>query len=198
MSLNLFIIGPSGCGKSTQAKLIAEKYHLTHMSMGQLLRNEINSGSELGLAAQESIDRGVWTPNEIVYPILINALKNIDNENFIIDGFPRLVEQGVFIDAHLSSVEKQTSLLIHLDVTFEEIMARRQKMGESFQDKSRTDNTPEAVAARQKSYEDTINPIFDFYKNQGKLLRVDGNRPIEPIFEDIVKIIDNIKNSVNL
>jgi len=194
MSLNLFIIGPSGCGKSTQAKLIAEKYNLTHMSMGQLLRNEIASGSDLGLAAQDSINKGVWTPNEIVYPILINALKNIDNKDFIIDGFPRLSEQGIFIDAHLTSVGEKTSLLIHLDVTFEEILARRQKMGQSFQDASRTDNTPEAVAQRQKSYEDTINPIFEFYQNQGKLLRVDGNRPIEPIFNDIVKIIENINN----
>jgi adenylate kinase len=192
MSLNLFIIGPSGCGKSTQAKLIAEKYSLTHMSMGQLLRNEIASNSDLGKAAQDSINRGVWTPNEIVYPILINALKNINNQNFIIDGFPRLVEQGIFIDAHLNSVGQKTSLLIHLDVTFEEILARRQKKGDAFQDKDRTDNTPEAVAARQKSYEDTISPIFDFYQNQGKLFRVDGNRPVEPIFEDICQEIEKI------
>jgi len=194
MSLNLFIIGPSGCGKSTQAKLIAEKYKLTHMSMGQLLRDEIASGSELGKAAQDSINKGVWVSNEIVYPILINALKNIDSKNFIIDGFPRLVEQGIFIDAHLTSVGEKTSLLIHLDVTFEEILARRQKLGQSFQDASRTDNTPEAVATRQKSYESTISPIFEFYKTQNSLFRVDGNRPIEPIFEDICKVIDKINS----
>lgn len=192
MSLNLFIIGPSGCGKSTQAKLIAEKYKLTHLSMGQLLRDEIAIGSDLGKAAQESIDKGVWTPKEIVYPILINALKNLNNQNFILDGFPRLVEQGIFIDAHLKSVGQETSLLIHLDVTFEEILARRQKMGQSFQESNRTDNTPDAVAQRQKSYETTIEPIFEFYQNQSKLFRVNGNRPIDPIFSDICQKIDQI------
>jgi len=191
-SLNLFIIGPSGCGKSTQAKLIAEKYNLTHLSMGQLLRNEIAAGSDLGRAAQESITKGVWTPNEIVYPILTQALQKLNHQNFILDGFPRLAEQGIFINNHLQSFSQDTSLLIHLDVTFEEILARRQKMGQSFQDDSRTDNTPEAIAQRQQSYQETIEPIFNFYHQQGKLFRVDGNRPIEPIFQDICVKIDQL------
>jgi len=193
MSLNLFIIGPSGCGKSTQAKLVAEKYGLTHLSMGQLLRDEIAAQSKLGIAAKAAIDSGVWVPDDIIYPILINALSKINNENFIIDGFPRLVNQGVFIDAHLDSVGKKTDLLIHLNVTQVEISNRRNNMGDKFQDINRTDNTPEAIAARQKSYDDTINPILDYYRHQNKLFDTDGNRPVDPIFTDICQEIDKTK-----
>ena len=191
--LNLFIIGPSGCGKSTQAKMIAGEYNLTHLSMGQLLRDEIASGSPLGLKAKESIDRGVWVGSDVSYPVLINALSKINSQNFILDGFPRMVDQGVFIDAHLQSLGLETSLLIHLNVTQEEITRRRQNMGSDFQDSNRTDNTPEAISERQKSYDDTINPILDFYRQQNKLFEVDGNRPVEPIFADICQQINKLK-----
>lgn len=190
MSLNLFIIGPSGCGKSTQAKLIAEKYHLTHFSTGQILRDEIASGSSFGLEAKSYLDAGKWAPDDLVFDILANKLATINNQNFIIDGFPRALNQGRIIEHFLKKNQKPFSLLIHLEVTFEEIMARRAKMGDGFQDVNRTDNTPEAVAARQKSYNETIEPIKEYFSNIGKLFEVDGNRPIEPIFEDIVKKIE--------
>ncbi|MFA4827168.1 MAG: nucleoside monophosphate kinase [Candidatus Shapirobacteria bacterium] len=195
MSLNLFIIGPSGCGKSTQAKLIAEKYSLTHMSMGQLLRNEIASKSSLGLEAQSYIDVGKWVPDELAFRVLTASLQKINNSNFILDGFPRMIGQGIMIEDHLKNLSLPFSLIIHLDVTFEEILARRQKKGDAFQNKDRTDNTPAAIAARQKSYEETIGPIIDHYEPTQKLFRVDGNRPVEPIFTDIQNRIDLINQS---
>ena len=195
MSLNLFIIGPSGCGKSTQAKLIAEKYHLTHLSMGQLLRDEIASKSDLGREAQSYIDVGKWVPDELAFRVLTASLQKINNSNFILDGFPRMIGQGIMIEDHLKNLNLPFSLIIHLDVTFEEILARRQKKGDAFQDQSRTDNTPEAIAVRQKSYEETIGPIIEHYEPTQKLFRVDGNRPVEPIFQDIQNQIDLISQS---
>lgn len=194
MSINLFIIGPSGCGKSTQAKLIAEKYGLTHFSMGQLLRDEMASSSELGLLAKSYVDNGTWAPDEVVLNILKSNLNKINNQNFIVDGFPRMLDQGIKIEQYLDLNTQPMSYLILLDVTFEEIMARRQKLGQDFQDASRTDNTPEAVAQRQKSYDDSINPIIEHYQGENKLIKVDGNRPIEPILSDICQIIDKINN----
>lgn len=189
--LNLFIIGPSGCGKSTQAKLIANKYDLAHLSMGQLLRDEIASGSQLGLDAKVSVDSGTPTPDDIVLPILSQKLESLNNQNFIIDGFPRLIQQGHYIDRFLIDKGQQVSLLIHLKVDFLEILKRRQAKGESFQDNSRSDNTPEAIANRQKVlYEANIKEILDYYRLQNKLFEVDGNRPVEPIFEDIVAKIE--------
>lgn len=191
--MNLFIIGPSGCGKSTQAKLIAEKYNLTHLSMGQLLRDEIASGSPLGLIAKSYIDQGIWVPDQTTTKVLTTYLQKINNSNFILDGFPRLIDQGIFIEKYLSDHHQPLDLIIHLDVTFEEILARRNKMGQNFQDASRSDNTPEAIAKRQSSYNDTIGPIKTYFSQNGKLFEVDGNRPIEPIFADICARIDTIK-----
>jgi len=194
MSLNLFIIGASGCGKSTQAKLIAQKYQLKHFSMGQLLRDQIASGSESGLKAKNFVDQGIPVPDEISIPILTDALNSTNNADFIVDGFPRLISQGKFIDNYLQQHGQPTDLVIHLLVDFLEIQKRRQKLGEKFQDENRTDNTPEAIANRQKIlYEQGIAPILDHYRSLGKLFEVDGNRPIEPIFQDICQKIDTLK-----
>jgi adenylate kinase len=185
MSLNLFIIGPSGCGKSTQARLIASKYGLTHLSMGQILRDEMAAGSPEGLEAKSYVDSGTLVPEQLTFKLLTGKLNQIGNKDFIIDGFPRSLGQGKFIEGYLSEVDEPLDLIIHLDVTFEEISIRRAKMGSEFQDKDRTDNTPEAMTARQKFYDDNNGLIMDYFKPKGLILQVDGNRPIEPIFADI-------------
>jgi len=194
MSLNLFIIGPSGCGKSTQAKLIADKYHLTHLSMGQLLRDEVTAKSGFGDEAKSYLDQGIPVPDDLVFDVLINKLKSLKYQNFIVDGFPRVLNQGRIIEYYLKKQSQPFSLLIHLTVDFAEILRRRQTKGEEFQDESRTDNTPEAIANRQKIlYESNIGPIMDYFKSKDKLYEVNGNRPVEPIFEDIVREIEKIK-----
>jgi len=193
MSLNLFIIGPSGCGKSTQAKLIAAKYNLTHLSMGQILRDEMAAGTPEGLEAKSFVDSGTLVPEELTFKLLTGKLNQIGNKDFIIDGFPRSLGQGQFIENYLAQVNEPLDLIIHLDVTFEEINARRAKMGAEFQDKDRTDNTPEAMAARQKFYDDNNGLIMDYFNPKGLILQVDGNRPIEPIFADIDQKVSTLK-----
>lgn len=193
MSLNLFIIGPSGCGKSTQAKLIASKYGLTHLSMGQLLRDEIAAGSVEGLQAKSYLDSGNLVPEELSYKVLTNALIKINNKNFIIDGFPRTFLQGQFIENYLTTQNEPLDLIIHLDVTFEEIQARRAKLGDEFQDKNRTDNTPEAMAARQKFYDENNGLIMNYFEPKNLIYRVNGNRPIQDIFNDIDQKLTTLK-----
>lgn len=161
--------------------------------MGQILRDEIASGSGFGLEAKSYVDAGIWAPDDLVFDILVSKLAAINNQNFIVDGFPRALNQGRIMEYFLKKNGRSFSLLIHLNVTFEEILARRTKMGDEFQDADRTDNTPEAVAARQKSYDETISPIKEYFKSKNKLFAVDGNRPVEPIFDDIVKAIDKVK-----
>ena len=193
MALNLFIIGPSGCGKSTQAKLIAEKYGLVHLSMGQFLRDEITTGSELGLKAKSFVDNGNLVPDEIAFPILITNLAKVNNQNFIIDGFPRILDQGKFVENYLATQNHPIDLIIHLDVTFEEIKIRRAKLGINFQDQDRTDNTPKAIFDRQKFYDDNNGSIMDYFQSKNLLLRIDGNRSIESIFQDISDKISKLK-----
>ena len=193
MSLNLFIIGPSGCGKSTQAKLIAAKYNLTHLSMGQILRDEMAAGSPEGLQAKSFVDSGTLVPEELTFKLLTGKLNQIGNKDFIIDGFPRSLGQGQFIEDYLAKVNEPLDLIIHLDVTFEEIQARRAKLGLDFQDQNRTDNTPEAMASRQKFYDDNNGLIMDYFTPKGLVLQVDGNRPIEPIAADIDQKVSTLK-----
>ncbi|MDD2225211.1 MAG: nucleoside monophosphate kinase [Candidatus Shapirobacteria bacterium] len=193
MSLNLFIIGPSGCGKSTQAKLIAQKYGLTHLSMGQLLRDEIAAGSEIGLKAKTIVDSGNLVPDEVAFTVLTSNLAKINYQNFIIDGFPRILTQGQFIENFLLNQNQPLDQIIHLDVTFEEIQSRRARLGDSFQDQSRTDSTSEAISARQKFYDDNNDLIMDYFQSKNLLFRTDGNRPIDPIFQDISDKIDKLK-----
>jgi len=192
MPLNLFITGPSGCGKSTQAKLIAEKYRLTHISMGQLLRDEISKNSGFGMEAKKYVDEGQLCPDDLIFDILISHLKTIEYKNFIVDGFPRVLNQGRIIEFYLRKNNMPISGVIHLSVTFEEIATRRAKAGDTFQDKSRSDNTPQDIANRQKFYDDNIDSIRDYFTRKSEFIDVDGNRPIEPIFADIVKAIDKL------
>ena len=193
MALNLFIIGPSGCGKSTQAKLIAQKYNLTHLSMGQILRDEMAAGTPEGLEAKSFVNNGILVPEKLTFQLLTGKLNRIGHQNFIIDGFPRNLSQGRYIENFLQQQNQPLDLIIHLDVTFEEISARRAKMGAEFQDKNRADNTPEAMAARQKFYDDNNDAIMNYFASKNLLFRVDGNRPIEPIFADIDEKISTLE-----
>ena len=193
MSLNLFIIGPSGCGKTTQAKLVAEKYGLTHISMGQLLRDEITKKSGFGIEAKTYIDNGKLVPDDLVFDVLISHLKTINFQNFIVDGFPRVLNQGRIVEFYLRKNNAPLTALIHLTLSFEQIRARREKAGDEFQDKNRTDNTPEDIINRQKFYDDNIDYIKDYFVAKEKFIDIDGNRPIDPIFKDIIKAVEKIK-----
>jgi adenylate kinase len=128
-----------------------------------------------------------------LFNILTTNFTKLENQNFIIDGFPRMLSQGQFIENYFANQNKPIDLIIHLDVTFEEIQARRAKLGQSFQDAARTDNTPEAMAARQKFYDDNNDLIMNYFNPKGLILQVDGNRPIEPIAADINQKISNLK-----
>ena len=161
--------------------------------MGQILRDEMAAGTPEGLEAKSFVDSGTLVPEELTFKLLTGKLNQIGNKNFIIDGFPRSLGQGQFIEKYLTQVNEPLDLIIHLDVTFEEINARRAKMGAEFQDKDRTDNTPEAMASRQKFYDDNNGLIMDYFTPKGLVLQVDGNRPIEPIFKDIDQKVSTLK-----
>lgn len=192
MSLNLFIIGPSGCGKSTQAKLIAEKYGLTHISTGEAFRHEMATGTPIGIESKSYMDRGLFVPSEILIRLFAQEISKINNQNFIVDGTPRIPDQCPLIENYLSKNNQTITAIIHLDISFEEINARRQKAGTNFQkdDTKRSDNTPEAILHRQQEYLKNNDPILEYFQSRNKLIRIDGNRPVELIFADIVTKID--------
>jgi len=192
MAINLFIIGPSGSGKSTQAKLIAKKYHLTHISTGQQIRLEMEAQTKLGILAKKYVDQGLWCPDEIVLKVLFRALNKVKNRNFIVDGTPRLPGQPKPIEDHLKKHNQSVTALVQLTLPFQTILERRQKKGAKFQDKSRSDNTPEAIKKRNQEYNKYLKPILKFYRIRNQLIKVDGDQPVEPIFDDICQKINEL------
>ncbi len=190
----IVILGPSGAGKGTQAEMVAGKYGWQHISMGELFRDEIKAKTELGKRAKGFIEKGVWAPLELTMAILEPKLKRAVSSGFVLDGFPRSTDQPKAIQDLLAEFGTDLDLVFHLDIRPAVIMARRKThwiKGESFyKEGQRSDETEESIKNRFAEYQKNIKPILAFYQDQGILERVDGERPIEPIFKDIVRLTE--------
>jgi len=189
------IIGPSGGGKGTQAKLLAEKFGLKHISMGELLRAEIATGSDLGNTVALAINKGNFldTPNTLT--VLKKSLSSIlKSGGFILDGFPRIPDQPKALDGLLAEGGLNLDLVIHLKVSVEEIMRRREalaKKGKGFYPgQKRNDESEKAIRGRLQAYQETISPILEYYRGKELLVEVDGERTVELIHNDILDLIE--------
>lgn len=192
-AMRMTILGPSGGGKGTQAKLIEEKYGWKHISVGEEFRRQISKETELGLKAKEYVESGKWVPTDLTFAVIKPTLEENLSTGFVLDGFPRLPDQPEFLDIFLNGHDVKLDLAIHIDIHPEVIMSRRVKAwekGKSFYDKKRKDETIEAINSRIEEYKKTIEPIIKYYQEKNILLRVDGERPIEPIFKDISSEIE--------
>ena len=190
---NLVIIGPSGAGKGTQAIKIAERYGLKHISMGVVFRLEIKEDTAYGKQVKNYIDRGEFVPTQLVLEGLAPILKSINYCNFILDGFPRLPDQPAALDKVLKQAGSELDMVFHLDIRPEMIVQRmndRRAKDESFYKTKRKDDNLQSIKRRIKEYQGNIDPILRYYNKKGILRRIDGERPVKPIFDDIVKIID--------
>ncbi len=191
--LYLVIVGPSGGGKGTQAKLLAKKFGLKHISMGALFRQEIDGKSKVGLAAKSYVIQGLWVPTEITFLILEPVLKKSFKEGFIIDGFPRLPDQPALLDEFLVKQGEKLDSVIHLKVRPEVIMARREKLAAKgkvfYPHQKRKDESKKAIISRLAAYEKTIRPILVYYKKKGILAEIDGEQKVGSIHQEILGLI---------
>jgi len=177
----VFIIGPSGSGKGTQAELLAKKLNLPAISMGNLLRQEIEARSELGQKVATYLAAGKWVPAELTWEILKRELDN-QPDGWVVDGFPRLVEQLIMLEEYLKLKQQQVDKVIYLQVG--EAEAIKRLLG-----RSRNDDQREVIEQRLKSFQETIEPILARVKQQGILAAVDGDRSVKEIHEDIMRRI---------
>ena len=120
MILNIFIIGPSGSGKSTIGKLVAEKYHLTFFSISEVIKNEISTETGFGDEAKMYINDNKKVPDDLIFDILVNKLKSIDNQNFIVSGYPKTLNQGRLAEFYLRKQNSPCTMLINIDKPVEE------------------------------------------------------------------------------
>jgi len=189
--LNLVLFGPPGAGKGTQAKYLAETFNLTHLSTGDLLREQIAAGTELGMAAQELISKGNLVSDSIVIDIIESKLKGRRSTNgFIFDGFPRTVNQAMALDKLLSKHWSNVSVMLCLEVDKEELIKRILNRGNTSQ---RADDMDVAtIENRINVYNEKTRPIINYYASQGKYHAVKGIGTIEEIADDLRKTVEDI------
>ena len=189
--INIIIFGAPGSGKGTQSEKIIEKYKLTHISTGDILRREISSDTELGKLAKDYINRGALVPDDLIVEMLEKELIQIggNSKGVIFDGFPRTVEQAASLKKMLEKRGERIALMLNLEVEREELISRLLKRGET---SGRSDDNLETIEQRLKVYENITSPVIDFYIEEGCHQNLKTVGTIEAIFSDIEKIIDGV------
>lgn len=185
---NLILFGPPGSGKGTQSMKIAEKYHLAHISTGDIFRREIKNKTDLGLRVQSIIEKGELVPDELLIEILENAMdQEQDKRGFIFDGFPRTIRQANDLDKLMARRNDCVSLVLALDVDESEVIKRLLLRAK---EEGRKDDTEEVIKNRLEVYKKQTHPLIDYYKKQDKFKSVNGVGSIEEIFNNICREID--------
>lgn len=189
--MNLIICGAPGSGKGTQSDFIVEKYKLTHLSTGDLLRAETASGSKLGKTINAYISEGNLIPDDMMIELLMQKIKNEPETNgFILDGFPRTVAQAEAFERIMAEQGHKTDLLIDLKVERDELVNRLLKRGET---SGRSDDNLATITKRLEVYEEKTRPVSDFYQKLGKYAAIDGMGGLQEIFGRICQAIDRIQ-----
>ena len=190
---NLVIFGGPGSGKGTQSDLLIEEYGLFHISTGEVLRDQISRGTELGKIADSFISGGNLIPDDLMISILGKVLdENADKvaNGVIFDGFPRTIDQAKALTTLLEERNMKLNVVIGLEVADEELTKRLIKRG---QDSGRSDDNAETIKKRLDVYHNQPSPLRDFYINEGVYAAIEGNGSIADIFADIKVAVEKSK-----
>lgn len=184
--MNLIILGPQGSGKGTQAKLLAEKYGLKHISTGALLREEVAKGTDKGKEIAKIMNSGALMSFPIMVEVIDPSLQKA-KDGFILDGTPRDPQQS----DHLDKLFKERGIVIDrvivINISKEESLRRLQLRSKT---EHRADDTPEAIVERLNLYQNTTLPVIEKFKQQGLVIEIDGTPDIQTIFQDIVSKLE--------
>jgi len=186
---NLILFGPPGSGKGTQSEKLIARYGLKHLSTGDLLRSEIAAQTPLGLAAKSIMDKGQLVPDEVVIEMINSALENNPSaRGFLFDGFPRTTAQAEALDKLLSQKGTEIALVLALQVSKDELVARLLNRGKT---SGRSDDTNEAViSSRIEEYEKKTAVVGEYYNKFSKLVKIKGEGTIDEIFDALCSEID--------
>lgn len=213
--MKIIMLGAPGAGKGTQAKMIAEKFSIPHISTGDIFRANIKNGTELGKKAKEYMDKGQLVPDELTVEILLDRVANDDCKNgYVLDGFPRTIPQADVLDKELTKLGDKVDFAINVDVPDENIVRRMSgrraclKCGATYHIEhipprkegvcdtcgselvQRDDDKPETVQNRLSVYHEQTQPLIDYYEKKNILKTVDGTRDMQEVFGDIVNILN--------
>ena len=214
IKMKIIMLGAPGAGKGTQAKMIADKYMVPHISTGDIFRLNIKNGTELGMEAKKYMDQGQLVPDELTVKILLDRVAKDDCKNgYVLDGFPRTIPQAEVLDEALTKLGDKIDYAIDVDVPDENIINRMSgrracvncgatyhmvhvpPKKEGICDTCgselilRDDDKPETVKNRLKVYHDQTQPLIDFYTEKGILKSVDGTQDMNDVFAAVVAIL---------
>ena len=212
--MKIIMLGAPGAGKGTQAKKIADKYQIPHISTGDIFRANLKEGTELGKKAKEYMDQGLLVPDELTLELIMDRFKNPDCAGgYVLDGFPRTIPQAEALTKALEEKGESIDFAINVEVPDENIVnrmsGRRACLAcgatyhivhiptkvEGICDRCgkelvlRDDDKPETVKTRLGVYHDQTQPLIEYYTSQNKLAEVDGTQEMEAVFQNIVKIL---------
>lgn len=213
--MKIILMGNPGAGKGTQASLLVERFHIPHISTGDMFRAAIKNGTELGLKAKSFMDAGSLVPDEVTIGIVAERLALPDcADGFLLDGFPRTLAQGNALDQILDRLGMKLDGVINLEVAEEVLIPRLtgrrvcRKCGASYhmifnppkqegvcgqcggELYQRSDDTIETAKNRLNVYNQQTEPLISFYQEQGLLKRINGDQPIDQVLSDILKALD--------
>ena len=190
--LNIVIFGAPGSGKGTQSENLIKHYELFHISTGDVLRDHIKRGTELGKTAKQYIDQGQLIPDELMIGILAQVIddnKEAAQNGVIFDGFPRTIPQAEALETLLNERGTSVSAVVGLEVPEQELIDRLVKRGQM---SGRSDDNEETIKKRLDVYHNQTSPLQEFYKEKGLYRAIKGIGTIDGIFEDIKKAIDQL------
>ncbi len=188
--MRLILFGPPGAGKGTQADFIREKYEVEHISTGDVLREAMRNETEIGLYAKSFMDKGELVPDEVVTEIIRQKISALGEGGFMLDGFPRTLEQARSLDGILADAGAGIDAVIFLEVPDREVVQRivkRQKI------EGRLDDTEDVIRNRLRVYKDQTSPLRDFYEKTGVLRTVEGVGQISDIAERIDGVLKRLQ-----
>ena len=212
--MRVVLLGAPGAGKGTQCKRIVDKYGLLHLSSGDILRQERAAESELGKKAQSYMDSGTLVPDEVIVEMMAGAISKSPQSGFVLDGFPRTVEQAVELDKLLALAGEKIDVVVNLKIADEEVAARMtgrrscpecgavyhienlkpKVKGKCDKDGTeliqRPDDSLEVVQSRLKTYHEQTEPVVDYYKNNGTVYDINSSRGADEVSELIFDYLD--------
>lgn len=192
--LNIALFGPPGAGKGTQAKMLKEKYNLTYISTGDLLRQEIANKTSIGLKAKDIIEKGGLASDEVIMEIIENRIEmNPETNGILFDGFPRTVVQAYILDGLMLRLKTHLLCMLSLEVPREELLRRILERGKV---SGRSDDNKEVIEYRLLEYDQKTLPVAAFYNEKGKYFPIPGVGSVDEIFNRLAKVIDSQANKI--